>query len=189
MNGVYEKLAGALIFLGATQFVVAMIAAEAIYPGYSVSNNYISDLGVGPAAVIFNTSVFLFGVTVVLSAYLIFRVFRKIPVATLFVLTGVGAIGVGVFPETAPGGIHTVVSFVAFFFGGLSAIFSYTLGKHPLTYCSIALGAFSLVALALFALQQYLGLGHGGMERMIAYPMLLWAIAFGGHLMSYSEKP
>jgi hypothetical protein len=26
-------------------------------------------------------------------------------------------------------------------------------------------------------------LGKGGMERMIAYPMLLWAIGFGGHLI------
>ncbi len=189
MNEVYRKVAGTLIFLGATQFVVAMIAAEAIYPGYSVSNNYISDLGVGPAALIFNTSVFLLGAAVVLSAYLIFRVFRKIPVVALFVLTGVGAMGVGVFTETAPGGIHTVASFVVFFFGGLSAIFSYTLEKRPLTYCSVALGALSLVALVLFASQQYLGLGHGGMERMIAYPTLLWGIAFGGHLISYSEKP
>ncbi len=188
MSDVYRKTAGALIFLGAAQFVVAMIVAEAVYPGYSVSNNYISDLGVGPTALIFNTSVFLLGAAIVLSAYLIFRLFRKTPVVALFVLTGVGAIGVGVFPETA-GYIHTVMSFVTFFFAGLSAIFSYTLEKPPLNYFSVSMGAFSLAALALFASKQYLGLGYGGMERMVAYPMLLWAIPFGGFLIGYSEKP
>jgi len=46
------------------------------------------------------------------------------------------------------------------------------------------LGAMSLVALVLFASGIYLGLGKGGMERMIAYPALLWMVGFGGHLMS-----
>lgn len=184
MSDVYlRRTAGSLIFVGAAQFVVALVVAEAIYPGYSVSNNYISDLGVGPAALIFNTSVFLLGAMVVISAYFILRAFRKTTVVALFVLTGVGAMGVGVFPESA-GYIHTVVSFVTFFFGGLSAIFSYQIEKPPLTYFSVILGALSLAALALFASQQYFGLGRGGMERMIAYPTLLWAIAFGGHLIS-----
>lgn len=187
MNDLYRKAAGSLIFVGAAQFVIAMIVAESIYPGYSVANNYISDLGVGPAALIFNTSVFLLGVAIVLSAYLIFVAFRKTPLVALFVLTGVAAMGVGVFPETA-GNIHTAVSFGVFFFGGLLAIFSYTLEKPPLTYFSVIMGVFSLAALALFVSQQYLGLGHGGMERMIAYPTLLWGIAFGGHLISYPEK-
>ena len=32
----------------------------------------------------------------------------------------------------------------------------------------------------------FLGLGKGGMERMIAYPALLWAVGFGGYLIGYS---
>jgi len=44
-----------------------------------------------------------------------------------------------------------------------------------------------LLALVLFASGTFLGLGKGGMERMIAYPALLWAIGFGGHLISYSS--
>jgi hypothetical protein len=27
-------------------------------------------------------------------------------------------------------------------------------------------------------------IGHGGTERMIAYPALLWMMAFGGYLMA-----
>jgi hypothetical protein len=30
----------------------------------------------------------------------------------------------------------------------------------------------------------FLGLGHGGLERMIAYPELLWALGFGASAMS-----
>jgi len=28
-----------------------------------------------------------------------------------------------------------------------------------------------------------MGIGPGGLERMMAFPVLLWAIGFGGHLM------
>jgi hypothetical protein len=27
-------------------------------------------------------------------------------------------------------------------------------------------------------------IGHGGTERMIVYPVMLWMLAFGGHLMA-----
>jgi hypothetical protein len=34
----------------------------------------------------------------------------------------------------------------------------------------------------------YLGLGVGGMERMIVYPILIWMIGFGGGLIALPEK-
>jgi len=40
-----EKVAGMLFFVAAAQFVLGLAIAEALYPGYSVSENYISDLG------------------------------------------------------------------------------------------------------------------------------------------------
>lgn len=101
----------------------------------------------------------------------------------LFALAGAGAVGVGLFPETA-GVLHLIVSFIAFFFAALSAIAASKLVKPPFTYFSVILGIASLAALALFGLQFYMGLGPGGMERMIAYPVLLWAVGFGGYLMS-----
>jgi len=33
----------------------------------------------------------------------------------------------------------------------------------------------------------YLGLGPGGMERMIVYPALMWLAGFGGHLATKKE--
>lgn len=185
----YRKLAGALLFVGTAQFVVGLILAEALHPGYSVKENFISDLGVGPAATIFNSSVFLLGVMAISGAYYVQRVFRKPLVVVFLGLTGVGAMGTGLFPEAGVfGGLaHTAASLTAFLFAGLWAIASYTLKRTPLTYFSVGLGAFSLLALILFATKNYLGLGQGGMELLIVYPVLLWGIAFGAYLLGSSQ--
>jgi hypothetical membrane protein len=113
----------------------------------------------------------------------------------MLVLTGIGAIGVGVFTE-AFGVLHMVVSLVTFLFSGLSAIVSvlcsrvhkFPLVKMPFSALSIILGLMTLVALALFGMGQYLNLGVGGMERMIAYPALLWGAGFGGYLIACLEE-
>jgi hypothetical membrane protein len=182
----YVKMAGALIFIGAVQFLIELIIAEARYPGYSVSKNYISDLGVGPSAAIFNSSVFLFGVMIVIGAYFIWREFDSKLFFIFAVLAGFGAIGVGLFTEHA-GTIHTVFSLITFLFGGLTAIASYKLQRSPLSYFAVLLGIMTLVALALFISRTYLGLDKGGMERMIAYPVLLWAVGFSSYLIGQSE--
>ncbi|MEK6810614.1 MAG: DUF998 domain-containing protein, partial [Candidatus Thermoplasmatota archaeon] len=111
-----RKWAGMLIFLAGAQFSVFLVIAEAIYPGYSVSGNFISDLGVGPAANVFNGSVILLGLLAFGAVYVGRRLFDRVLLILLF-LTGIGAVGVGVFTE-AFGGVHTVVSFIAFGFAG-----------------------------------------------------------------------
>jgi len=180
-----RKVAGALLLVGSVQFLLVLVITEALYPGYSVSGNYISDLGVGTTSLLFNSSVFLLGVVAVAGVYFIQRAFGSKLFSMLLLLTGVGAMGVGLFPETVEG-VHGVASLIAFLFGGLSTIMSYKLQKPPLSYASVLLGALSLVALALFGSGTYLGLGKGGMERMIAYPSLLWAVGFGSRLMGCS---
>jgi hypothetical membrane protein len=94
--------------------------------------------------------------------------------------------GVGLFTEDA-GVIHGIFSLITFLFGGLSAILSCRLQKPPLSYLSVILGVFSLLSLVLFGSGVFLGLGKGGMERMIAYPALLWAVGFGGYLIGRSS--
>ncbi len=64
-----EKVAGMVFFIAAAQFLLGLIIAEASYSGYSVSANYISDLGIGPSAVIFNSSVFLGGLLLLIGTY------------------------------------------------------------------------------------------------------------------------
>lgn len=45
----FKRAAGVLLFAGAVLFLTGMHIAEYLYPGYSVSGNYISDLA-PPAA-------------------------------------------------------------------------------------------------------------------------------------------
>ncbi|MFQ5759154.1 MAG: DUF998 domain-containing protein [Candidatus Bathyarchaeia archaeon] len=181
-----RNIAGLLVFIGGVQCVLGIIIAEALYPGYSTSENWISDLGVGPSALIFNSSVFLLGVLGVAATYFIQRAFNSRVFSVLLAMASIGMIGVGLFTEEAMM-LHTIFSLITFIFAGLSAIVSYKLQKPPLSYLSVALGVFALLALVLTFSGTYLGLGKGGMERMIAYPALLWLVGFGGHLIGYSS--
>jgi hypothetical protein len=95
-------VAGLLLFLAIFQFFMFFRVAESIYQGYSVSNNYISDLGVGPAAGVFNTSIVVLGLAVMAAAYLALPAFRSRVLSFLVGLAGFGATGVGVFPENVP---------------------------------------------------------------------------------------
>jgi hypothetical membrane protein len=190
-----SKVAGVLIFVAAAQCVMGIIASEALYPGYSTSRNYISDLGVGPSAMIFNSSAFLFGLLLLIGAFFLQRAFRFEMLTAMTVLTAVGAMGVGVFTE-AFGVLHFIVSLITFLFGGLSAIFSvlcsrvhkFPLVKMPFSVLSIIFGLMTLIALALLGAGINLGLGAGGMERMIAYPVLMWGAGFGGYLIAYPQE-
>ena len=96
-----KKIAGALLFVGGSQFTVGMIVAEAVYKNYSVSENYVSDLGVWgkPSATIFNPSVFLLGLTILISAYFIQREFRMGAITGFFVLAGLGPLGLEYFQK------------------------------------------------------------------------------------------
>ena len=183
-----KLIAGALLFIGAAKFMVLLIVAEALFPGYSVSANYISDLGVNPASAwIFNSAILFFGALAILASYFTFRAFGDKLFSALLALSGIGAAGVGIFTESALS-IHLLVATTAFLFGGLSAIATYRIAKPPFSWFSAILGLFSLVALALQLSGNYLGLGVGGMERMVAYPILIWAVAFGGYLMESSKS-
>jgi len=197
-----EKVAGMLFFIAATQFVLGLAIAEALYPGYSMSDNYISDLGIGPSAVIFNSSAFLLGLLLLIGTYFLRYASNFKTANMLLFLMAIGAMGIGVFTKhyrTAHGAVATM----AFFFAGLSAITSSKVLKKPLSVTSIILGMMTLGALALFSIGMvtsgsltsdiaynsnfYLGLGPGGMEHMIIYPAGLWLAGFSWHLLTQQE--
>ncbi|MGD0478039.1 MAG: DUF998 domain-containing protein [Nitrososphaerales archaeon] len=200
---------GVAIFVGAVQFGVLLIISEIVYSAngtnsfgyvngyaYSVSTNYVSDLGancpsngacyIPPSALLFDSSIALLGLFILLSAYFLHRAFKWMPATVLIALAGVGALGVGLAPETT-GIWHSIFSLMVFLFAGLSAIVTYRLQKKPMSYFSVLLGVTTLIALILYVPSIYLGLGPGGMERMIVYPTLLWAVGFGGHLMALED--
>lgn len=197
------NIAGALFFVAVTQLILCLTISEALYPGYSVSNNYVSDLGIGPSSIVFNSSVFLLGLLLAIGTYFLRGISDLKAVNVLLFLMAIGAMGVGLVTKDFTVA-HGAVSSVAFFFSGLSAIASAKVLKKPLSLISIVLGVMTLVALGLFSVgliasgsytsniaydsNFYLGLGPGGMERMIVYPALLWLAGFSGHLTMKREE-
>lgn len=192
-----RKIAGGLFFVGSAQFVVFMIIAEAIYPNYSVSANFISDLGVWgqPSAAIFNPSITLSGLLTLGGAFFLQKILGKRRFSFFVALSGLGALLVGFFPENTVivSGIpvvHSIAALIAFVFGGLAAVTSYSITKPPFRYISVILGGLSFLALVLFLSSYttgFLGLGPGGLERMIVYPSAIWTMGFGGYLMASED--
>ena len=204
--------AGVAIFIGAVQFSIALVLSEIAYSLngplstsgsgyttgyiYSVANNYVSDLGANcrttctsvPSAYLFDSSIALLGLLILVGAYYLNRAYRWRPATIMIALAGVGALGVGLFPETT-GIWHSVFSLIVFLFAGLTALVTARFQKKPMFYFSILLGLFTLVALLLYIPGEYLGLGAGGMERMVVYPVLVWSLAFGGHMMAMEDGP
>ncbi len=181
-----RNIVGLLVFLGASQFVLCMIISEALQPDYKTSSNYISDLGVGSSSLVFNSSISILGLLILAASYLSLKSFDSRLFSAILALIGFGAVGVGLFPKTNPT-LHAISAFAVFFFGAVAAIFAYKFEKAPFSYLSAVMGVLSLASLPLFFFTDFdFGLGPGGIERIVAYPILLWAIAFGGFLMSDS---
>lgn len=194
-----RKVAGILFIAAATQFVMGLTISEALYPDYSISDNYVSDLGVGPSSIIFNSSIFFLGLLLIVGIFYLRHISNFRIVNILLLLMAVGTMGVGVFTEEYRVA-HGAAAFIAFLFAGLSALASYRALQKPFSIISIILGAISLGALFLYLAgfvtsgsltsnivydsNFYLGLGPGGMERMIIYPTLMWITGLGGHLVT-----
>lgn len=195
----YLNLAGSLIFAGVTQWFMIVLAAETLFPGYSIRTNDLSDLAstippnisvVQPSAMLFNVATFLIGLLTVISALLIHRCFKKRLFATLFAISGLAAMAVGVFPGDT-GSIHGLVAMAWFVTGPLSAIVAYGFLKKPFAYFSVAIGVFALIVLvsAVFAgpSSPFLAFGRGGEERILVYPVVLWMMTFAGYLMNSAQ--
>jgi hypothetical membrane protein len=191
--------AGILLFLAGTVILMGIITAEAFYPEdpiYTTHNSMISDLGATeppnsiitqPSANIFNLSMVISGILVLMGAYFLFRSYNDRIALVLVGLLGLGALGVGIFP----GNInpqHPIFALTTFVSGGLSAIYSYRIINSPLKYLAVIFGVISLFFL--FTADVFMPLmGGGGVERWVAYPVVLWLLGFGGYLLGLgSEK-
>jgi hypothetical membrane protein len=184
-----RQLAGLILFVGGAQFMLGLLIAETLYPGYSVALNYISDLGVGPepSRTIFSVSVFLFGLFGAVAAALLLRSRTDRVVPLLLLISGLGAMGVGLINENVPP-YHIIVAFIAFFGGGLVALFSYRMVHMPLGAISAVLGIMTLAALVLTGAGINLSMGKGGIERMVLYPSLIWLLGLGAILAARRDE-
>jgi hypothetical membrane protein len=187
---------GVLLAVAAAQFAIAMALVQQHFPGYSLTRNYISDLGgaSSPWALLFDASAIALGAIAIIAFVLIWSAFE--PGTTraaglgILIVAGIGAVGVGVFPETThvlDGRAHDVTSAVAFVGAGLGfLVLSFAMRQsdrwrwsRPYTLVS---GLVVLVATGLFEAGIDLGLGPGGMERLIVFPVLVWGVVEGIHI-------
>jgi len=188
----YTSLGGLLVFLGCAQFLLMLVVASSLYPGYSISGNYISDLGATcragacvvfqPSSAIFNSSSVILGLLLALGSMLIRRGGGDGLFTALLLFSGLGAVGVGVFPESY-GALHSISAMIAFLFGGAASIASYRILEGFPRIVGPVMGIMAIASLAMFISGNHLGLGPGGIERVLAYLELLFGVMAGGYLM------
>ncbi|NYB52674.1 MAG: DUF998 domain-containing protein [Methanobacteriaceae archaeon] len=185
--------AGILFILAASVVLMGIITGEIFYPEeltYTTANSMISDLGATvppnsiitqPSATIFNLTMIIAGVLIILGDYYLIRVYHEKIAGILIGLLGLGVLGVGIFPGNMTP-MHPIFSLMAFTSGGLSSIYSSRLIKSPFKYIAIIFGGICLFFL--FTASMFIPLlGGGGVERWVAYPIILWILVFGGYLL------
>jgi len=172
---------------------------------YSFFANTISDLGEtakftygppyiwSPHHVWMNVAFFLLGAVMIVGTPFIYQEFNentpaKVRIARVAfsfqVLAGAGSITVGCIPENTNdlghkigAGLAIAIGTLGVFLLGLSLPLPGRIRRFMLWCMPI-----SLVAVLLFALHEYLGFGPGGMERVAAYPEVIWLIMFGFYI-------
>ncbi len=178
-------------------YLVQLIVAAAWQPPYSWLQNAISDLGntacgpygdrfvCSPLHPLMNVSFLVLGITMIIGSMLIYHEFRRSPQSAIgfsfMALAGFGTALVGLFPENTVSSLHILGAALPFLTGNIALlIFGGVLNMpQPLRFYTILSGVVALVALSLFLTHTYLGLGQGGMERVLAYPQTIWLIVFG----------
>ncbi len=198
-----KPLAGPLCWIASIQyFIVQIIVARAWQVAYSLGRNPISDLGntvcgdygaryvCSPLHGWMNLSFIVLGITMIAGSVLIYQAYRQSATGFgLMALAGLGTLLVGAFPENTVAVWHELGAALPFLLGNLALVI---LGlrlamPRPLRLYTIASGCIALLALVLFLSHHYLGLGIGGMERLVAYPQTLWLIIFGLYALIYNK--
>jgi hypothetical membrane protein len=187
---VSTRLPGILSFVLAAQFMTVIMLAASMAPGYDVAGGAISDLGVIPeTAWLFNLSLLAVGVLDIVAGWLLYRLHRRRWILGVSLLAGLGAVGAGLVPLDA-GGLHGLFALVAFVGFNLQAIASSTIVEGPMRAVSLLAGVVGFVFVVIMVIGDagttavFGPIGHGGAERMIVYPAMLWMLAFGGYLMA-----
>ncbi len=202
--------------IGGAWTILSITIAESLTLGYSVSKETISGLGspifsgtcnevpscvtpIQPASAIFVFAKFLNGILWLWSGSILRSATGHRRFALAISVVGVANILVGAsyLPfylggtsagvVVASGAVHAAGALTTFVLTPIAAISTYRFTPVPLRYFSLVLGAFSLAANFLWLTGNYFGLGYGGMERMVAYPLYLWGSGFGASIMGGPE--
>jgi hypothetical membrane protein len=175
-----------------------LLVAGAWRTPYSWSANNISDLGnVGcgpwgdnrryvcsPLHHVMNTGFVLIGLLIVSGVILLWGSAHLGNRASnlMILLAGCGYVVVGLAPADLHENIHVVVGAIPIFFAGNAAMVLAAIGSgrpHAVGFIALLLGAVGLRGTLLFLQHRYLGLGMGCMERVAAWPLLIFLALAG----------
>jgi hypothetical membrane protein len=162
-------------------------------PGYDITGGAISDLGaISQTALLFNLSLVVVGSLNVAAGVLLYLSGGSRWLLVTFLVAGLGAIGAAAFP-LGTSGLHGIFALVAFLFFNLEAIAASSVTRGRMRAISILAGVVGIAFTVLMMIGDagtpsvFGPIGHGGAERMIVYPVMLWLLAFGGYLMAGGE--
>ncbi|MFI5275581.1 MAG: DUF998 domain-containing protein, partial [Candidatus Saccharimonadales bacterium] len=192
---------------GLQYFLAQLIVGSRFSPHYSLAHNTISDLGntscsafnnrpiCSPLHLIMNVSFIILGITLVAGSMLLYYRFKQSRKNTLgfglYAVGGIGVVMVGLFPENTVSALHGIGAALPFLIGNMGIVllgFSLKLPKLLLIYTMLT-GLIALIALGFYATSYYLGLGEGGIERVVAYPQTIWMVVLGIYLLMHPQHP
>lgn len=205
-SGRHPRL-GPVLYLSSIQFfVVQVIVAWQWSPPYSVSRDTISDLGntacgtwsghfvCSPLHGLMNVSFVVLGMSMALGSALVARHFAGNRAAvvglTAMAVSGMGVVVVGAFPENSVPAFHGLGAAVPFVAGNAALIVLASALRIPvfLRLYTFSSGALALLALVSYASSYDAGLGQGGIERVVAYPQVIWLVVAGLYLLVRSPR-
>jgi hypothetical membrane protein len=187
-------------------FLIQLIVSQRWSPPYSLSHNTISDLGntacatfngryvCSPWHSLMNVSFVLLGLAMISGSLLVCRYvpttkFQRVGFMSV-AIGGVGAVMVGIFPENTIPALHGIGATLPFLIGniGLLLVGISTCGPTALRAYTLLSGFIALIFLVFYATSHFLGLGEGGIERVVAYPQTVWLIVVGIYLIASTSK-
>jgi hypothetical membrane protein len=198
---------GALCWLSSVQFFITQLwVALAWRAPFSLAHNFISDLGntrcgsfngeshlyvCSPRHAWMNASFVLLGFTI-LAGGVLTHDSRRPGLARQFVrasmvVAGTGGMLVGCFPENENLSLHSLGAGAYFLFANIGLVMlgaSAAEGIGRIEGVMIGLGITGISAAGLFFSGHYLGLGVGGMERVLVYPLPLALTLCGALLLA-----
>ena len=184
------SLAGVLLFLLAAQFMIVIMLGASMAPGYDLSGGAISDLGViDETAWLFNASLLAVGALSLLAGIVLHGATGRRSILAVFAFAGLGAAGAGLVPLDVSD-LHGLFALVAFLLFNVEPFVIGWLVPGPMRWVSWVSGLVGIGFVVLMVIGDsgspavFGAIGHGGAERMIVYPVMLWLLAFGGYLMA-----
>jgi hypothetical membrane protein len=195
----YLTAAGILWISNLQFFLVQLLVARSFIPSFSIKNNTISDLGntvcgpygsrevCSPDHLWMNLSFVILGITMIAGSILLIRNLPKNKYQNtgliFMALSGVGTILAAIFPENSISSFHILGAALSFIFGNMAVIIVSASKPKFMSELfqniSILMACIALILLLFMVTNNYLWLGLGGIERIVAYVQTIWMTSVG----------